>query len=114
MCQCIRRLVLIDIAIAADGMTGFALGQGGAILATDNGGLDWRISREADAPRVTAIEVSAGGLVAVAAGDREILIARDGEWQWRRADPVLADNFNAFAAVAVSNTPVPTPMTGMR
>ena len=71
---------LVDIAFAADGQTGFALGEGGAILATGNGGLDWRAMRWSRELPMQAIAVSAGGNVVVAAGGNTILIARSENW----------------------------------
>lgn len=93
---------LIDIAFAGDGATGFAVGDDGVILATKNGGLDWRETRWSKAPRMRAIAVSSSGNVVVAAGENTILIARRENWNAVQtyARPLAIDT--DFMAIQVS------------
>ena len=93
---------LWDISFAADGETGFALGQGGAILATENGGLDWRAMRWSGKPPMQAIAVSAEGNVVVAAGGNTILIARRENWNTVQTSARPLATETEFEAIQVS------------
>ena len=62
---------LNDIAFAADGKTGVAVGAGGVFLTTGNGGIDWIVSKLSPATALSDVAISADG-------SRKIALAADG------------------------------------
>lgn len=74
---------LFGIAFAADGKSGVAVGEGGLILATDNGGLDWRRARRGGGTTLHDVAMSADGATAVAVGDNDaVLVRRPAQPAW--------------------------------
>jgi photosystem II stability/assembly factor-like uncharacterized protein len=93
---------LTDIAFAADGHRGFAVGDGGLILETEDAGLHWRKAYEASGhARLNGVAVSANGEVVVAVGDGGTTIFRDaGETRWAAYEPANAASYYTVAVSA--------------
>lgn len=90
-----------DIAMAADGKQGYAVGDGGLILTTDDGGLDWVRRETGESTSYVKVATSGDGQVVVAIADGLVKISRDRGKAWQSARSFYIDGMNA-ADVAVS------------
>jgi photosystem II stability/assembly factor-like uncharacterized protein len=75
---------IADLAMAADGRHGYAVGGGGLILVTDNGGLDWEARPVSGSYRLVDVATSSDGKVAVVISDSgAALLSGDGGQNWQ-------------------------------
>lgn len=80
-----RRALLVDMAFAPDGKTGFAVGHEGWILRTSDGGDSWQevaFSKENGEPLMSIARLPSGHWITVGAFGRA-LVSKDGGQTWQ-------------------------------
>jgi photosystem II stability/assembly factor-like uncharacterized protein len=90
-----------DIAFAKDGQRGFAVGDGGLVLATDDGGQNWReVFRENRFRRLRALALSPSSNSLAAVGDRgSVIMSADSGVTWKPVPLATIDDIVAVASI---------------